>query len=351
MSSKKRKHRRKYDVDVNSQSDRPVQHELDPALYIQAYEADIVRGLQAQAAARSLGMAPDETGQLKHGDGLIQWGQADTVSASRRSARTFSTSIIDDDEVNFAVANDGIWVDRYDARLLLDSLPPLDEPATAAHAASPSGWSDLPSDSEDTFFLSPDEIESYRRDKRRRIIDRSREERLRALREAEGESAGMEAEEVWGGSDEEPDEAQRDFMRRTAGHLLSSPNPAQLEMRILANHGADKRFAFLRGRWSRAWKIVKGRERLAREEQAAKDEAEKAKAGLGGLAGYGDSDDDEGSEDDSQKEGAGEAASSEVDKPATVEDIRRATVDDAAKEARRARLKDWVEKRRTEKGV
>lgn len=73
-------------------------------------------------------------------------------------------------------------------------------------------------------------------------------------------------------------------MQKTALHIQSSPNPAQLEMRILANHGADHRFAFLRGRWTRCWKAVTDHARtviLKRDEPA----------GLDGLAGYGSDDD------------------------------------------------------------
>ena len=90
-------------------------------------------------------------------------------------------------------------------------------------------------------------------------------------------------------------------MRRTASHIMSSPNAAQLEMRILANHGADPRFAFLRGRWSRAWRLTKGKLRLELEaERKRKEElAQKSSsATLGGLAGYGSS-----GEDDSEDEG------------------------------------------------
>lgn len=61
-------------------------------------------------------------------------------------------------------------------------------------------------------------------------------------------------------------------MHRTATHLLTSPNAAQLEMRILANHGADKRFAFLRGRWSRAWQITKARIKLGMEAEKARSD-------------------------------------------------------------------------------
>lgn len=89
---------------------------------------------------------------------------------------------------------------RYDARLLLDVLPSPSSSPTPAAPASPSGWSDLPSDAEDTFFFAPEEADEYRRAKRRRVFEQDREARLRALREADPEE---EEEEAWGGSDEE----------------------------------------------------------------------------------------------------------------------------------------------------
>lgn len=91
---------------------------------------------------------------------------------------------------------------RYDVRLLLDSLPDYEAEASHGRPLSPSGWSDLPSDSEDTFFFSPDELEDYHREKRRRLIDRGREERLKAIAAAEGD---VEEEDLdpWGGNDEE----------------------------------------------------------------------------------------------------------------------------------------------------
>lgn len=191
---------------------------------------------------------------------------------------------------------------------------------------SPSGWSDLPSDAEDTFFFTPDEIEDYRREKRRRLIDDGRAARLRALRaEADSDSEPADPREEWGGSDEEarhlsfplilwyhaltlarqPDESQRELMQRTAAHVLASPNPAQLELRILANHGADARFAFLRGRWARAWRLAKAKRHVElaeeRERARAEEDAKKGAAGIGALAGYGDSDDDEESSEKDEK--------------------------------------------------
>lgn len=94
---------------------------------------------------------------------------------------------------------------RYDVRLLLDTLPAAEPPsAFEGGRLSPTGWSDLPSDTEDTFFFSPDEVEDFHREKRRRMMDQNREERLRALRAELGEDGDIAPEQdAWGGSDEE----------------------------------------------------------------------------------------------------------------------------------------------------
>jgi hypothetical protein len=138
------------------------------------------------------------------------------------------------------------------------------------------GWSDLPSDAEDTFFLTPSETADLHRTKRMRHLDELRTARLRALSPLSCDDA--DDADPWGGSDEEvsrsllspkpkthsafiiyffaryqPDAAQTELMKRTAEHVVRATNDAQLRARILAHHGADARFAFLRGRWGRAW--------------------------------------------------------------------------------------------------
>ncbi|RDB21946.1 hypothetical protein Hypma_010938 [Hypsizygus marmoreus] len=322
----------------------------DPALFIQAYEADIIRGPNAALAAISVEVSTQlssssKSSPIKVGDALIKWEGHQLHGAQPAFPGD------DDDFGGRGTAdendNDAIWVDRYDARLLLDTLPPINSPAFTQNAPkSPGGWSDLPSDDEDIFFFSPEEADDFRREKKRRHIDRIRDERLKARRAEDGASSEeQEEEEVWGGSDEEPDEAEKDLMQRTASHLLESPNPAQLEMRILANHGRDKRFAFLRGRWSRTWKILKGKAKLEKESQ------EKANAGNGGglgtLADYGDSDDDS----DGSKSAAAvveDQVQPEV-KPGGPVSLTHDPADTAAMEARRARARVWVEKRRSGK--
>ena len=92
---------------------------------------------------------------------------------------------------------------RYDARLLLESLPELPLKREISRPSSPGGWSDLPSDTEDTFFFSAEEVEDYRREKRRRVMDRDREARLQAIRAEEGSDEEKDPREDWGGSDEE----------------------------------------------------------------------------------------------------------------------------------------------------
>ncbi|CAE7190429.1 unnamed protein product [Rhizoctonia solani] len=223
---------------------------------------------------------------------------------------------------------------RFDARLLLESLESVATPAPiqldALHEPPAGvGWDDLPSDAEDTFFLTPKEVDEYRHDKRRKMLERERQDRLRALAEADainGEPATPEA--LWGGSDEEPDNTQANLMRRTAAHIRASPNPTQLEMRILANHGADPRFAFLRGRWKRAWAGM-------RQEQETPPNKEPKRSVIGGLSTYA-SDSDSG-----QKSGDEEESDNHVVQEAPPEQDEM----EKLKAERRARAKEWARKR------
>ena len=148
-----------------------------------------------------------------------------------------------------------------------------------------------------TRFFSPQKtlIEDYRRNKWRRLIDRGREERMRAILERDGKDDAGDEPDIWGRLPMiiQPDEAQKELLCRAAAHIVSLLNPVQLEMRILANHRADKRFAFWRGCWSRAWDTAKD---AARQQYWEKEEATKSKThlqargpSLQGLVGYGDS--------------------------------------------------------------
>jgi len=126
-------------------------------------------------------------------------------------------------------------------------------------------------------------------------------------------------------------------MRRTATHLISSPNPEQLEMRILANHGQDARFSFLRGRWKSAWLRLK-------EEEMAKLERSKPKpvTALSNLIAYGTDSDEEGA-DSHNVAGLGPSAETRP------QGSEASDVGEEVKAARRLRAKEWAKKRRAEK--
>lgn len=146
-------------------------------------------------------------------------------------------------------------------------------------------------------------------------------------------------------------------MDRTAKAIVSSSNAAQLEMRILANHGGDKRFAFLRGRWGSAWAAARAR---AREQKAREEKEAAGKVGLGGLADYGDSDEDSNS-DAEERGGAEDVGGVELETQgqegpnvgvasgkagAEPEEDDDDDVDAAVKAARKWRAKEWADMRR-----
>ncbi|KAI9436818.1 hypothetical protein F5148DRAFT_1356197 [Russula earlei] len=364
MSYRKRKHRQRPDTysnhyDQQQASSSTTAVRPDPSLFIVAHEADIIRGPQAARTADSLefGINVDGRGGSRVGDGLMRWDSGVGVGASG------------------AGRGSDVWVDRYDARLLLDARFPntttltIDASSSSpvlTRSDSPGGWSDLPSDSEDTFFLTPEETADLHRAKRLRHLDALRTARLRALSPdgsssanpagtGAGTGAGADAD-AWGDSDEEPDESQIELMRRTASHVARATNDAQLRARILAHHGADLRFAFLRGRWGRAWARVQAD---AHREVVVEREAQRAGA-LGGLTGYGSGSEGESEDEAEAKGGGGDGVAVDVqaqvlegspDDQAAQEAQPEELALRAAQEVRRAKARVWAEKRRAAKAI
>lgn len=83
-----------------------VAESTNASLYIQAYEADVVRGSQALAAADSLEVERDLSGKvIRVGSGLIKWGPNSSTTGN------------DDGD-----GQGEIWVDRYALVLRGDCL-------------------------------------------------------------------------------------------------------------------------------------------------------------------------------------------------------------------------------------
>ena len=94
-SLRKRKHAPRYRVQPSAD------HEVDPSLFIQAHEADIISGPQALQTARSLEVKTLPSGSRRVGDALIRW---DPVG---------SEEVGGDGQVLQRGDDDGVWVDRY----------------------------------------------------------------------------------------------------------------------------------------------------------------------------------------------------------------------------------------------
>jgi len=119
------------------------------------------------------------------------------------------------------------------------------------------------------------------------------------------------------------------LMNRTAAHIHDCRNRAQLEMRILANHGSDPRFAFLRGRWKKAWDRAKA--------SAISSMVNPSLSALGGMVDYDESDESNGNSNSEQ-----EGEIHPVDDSIAI----RPTKEEDAKMQRRERVREWSAKRR-----
>lgn len=147
---------------------------------------------------------------------------------------------------------------RYDIVHLLEQLPegafllsPKEKvQQVPRETGSPTGMSDLPSDTEDVFFMEADEAEEYQRQKQRRLLDALRTSRIDAMKAQEAVEEQKVARQDSVAEPLRPvhliSQSQLNLMKRTSQALRRAANRAALEMRILANHGNDERFNFLR---------------------------------------------------------------------------------------------------------
>ena len=245
------------------------------------------------------------------------------------------------------VSSDGqrrITTDRYDAIHLLTDLPSKQPPRSTTVESSISaeeiGWSDLDSDSEDLFYMSPTEAAAFKHTKARARLDAHHIARLAHLNSPSPAPEPAPLPPSTAGSVEERLSAsQFELMVKTARTLSMSANPALLELKIVANHGNDPRFGFLRPHAPQqqrtVWEELKRRRATMSYKEALQllhpPKAESQQRGA--LVAYDDSDSD--SDNDAQP--------AEPAQPSKEEDEARAK---KLKQAERlARAKEWLKSR------
>lgn len=222
------------------------------------------------------------------------------------------------------------FISRYDARLLLSTTPPtgFEEPTIVTPPpVSPTGYSDLPSDHEEMFYFDESERQEIAQRKLRRKRDEQQHKRIR-LREAEDK---QREENIRLSKIPPPDQIL--LMSRTLEALNSSPSPSLLEIKILANHGNDPRFAsFLGkdGKYRTYWESLKSgqqsTEKSGSSEQPKLSQVENN--GLQGIADYGESSDeaDVDQEDEEQEHADGGDEDNQTKNDDKLEGTSRTTI-------------------------
>lgn len=130
-------------------------------------------------------------------------------------------------------------------------------------------------------------------------------------------------------------------MRKLSATLSVAADPSLLEIRILANHGNDPRFGFLRrgGKWREVWEAIR------KEGKVEKVVAATGSGGFG-LVAYGS--DSEGEEEGTTEE-ALEEVSADLDHLAEKETLippLETEEERAKKEAKAEKAREWARKRR-----
>lgn len=121
-SSRKRKHHPNSDsIHYYTKDTRSEQTSPDAALFIQAYEADIIRGPSATLAALSLEIydydsLPSSSIQhppLKVGDALIRWSRAQLEVSQPAFPDDEDDGVDSMEPTGVGDDSNAIWVDRY----------------------------------------------------------------------------------------------------------------------------------------------------------------------------------------------------------------------------------------------
>lgn len=256
-----------------------------------------------------------------------------------------------------------VTTDRYDAIHLLSELPNKPPLHTSSEATDDMGWSDLDSDTEDLFFMTDAEAAQFVHNKARTALDAQRAARLAELGSAPPSPASPPPTAGIEPRVEEPlSRNQFELMQKTARVVTSSNNASLLEIKILANHGGDERFAFLRKdhnqTWGGVWDRLKATEGAMSYDDARRLLEDEATQGCGsskagkkremlGLVAYDDSDSEVATlhDDEVQKETYVDTAIAEEQGQDMAEEAAAAALKKQKQAERLARAKVWLQNR------
>ncbi|KIS66089.1 uncharacterized protein UMAG_05830 [Mycosarcoma maydis] len=241
-----------------------------------------------------------------------------------------------------------IITDRYDAVHLLSQLPQKPPNTHTETDEIDIGWSDLESDTEDLFFMTDAEAADFQHNKARAALEAQRLTRLEEL--GPSSPSPSTASHTTVKDDEKVEElskVQFELMQKTARVVTSSSNASLLEMKILANHGGDGRFDFLRKEWNQRWggiwevlKASKGEMGYDAALRIPNGKTNTPPALQPGLVAYDDS--------DGEAQESDQAETNESNQKAEQTSVKRAetaTLKKQKQTERLARAKKWLESR------
>ncbi|GAK64230.1 uncharacterized protein PAN0_004d2440 [Moesziomyces antarcticus] len=227
--------------------------------------------------------------------------------------------------------------DRFDAVHLLTELPA--KSSSGVGQDGDEGWSDLDSDAEDVFYMTDSEAAAFTHDRARARLEAQHTARVAAMPSPSPPASEYEEEE------DALAKSQFELMRKTARVLAESGHPAQLELKILANHAADARFDFLRptpqqSGIANVWTHLKAQPALPYD--AARKLAKPIQAA---LVAY-DSDSDSNSDSNSDSEPPQAEPPSDRPSESRPQSEPDADVEKTRKQAERlARAREWLKSR------
>ncbi|CAO1622008.1 unnamed protein product [Parajaminaea phylloscopi] len=179
---------------------------------------------------------------------------------------------------------------------------------------------------------------------RREGLEKMRLSRMEAMGDAKDSSEDTESVDAVGGTP--LTRAQFNLMVKTAAAVRSAAHPAQLEMKILANHRQDDRFNFLASQ-DPIWKRLRAGESIDYKSLVPAEKVEKAGGSVGQLLHGYDSEESNSDNDQATEEGAEPADPLSLSNNASGNDSTETQGLEVKRAERLARARLWAAQRRS----